>query len=91
MSGGYFNYNEWTLQNLVDEMEDALQTDWAQTLSPETKKKIQEGIFSLQESAVYVKRIDYLFEGDDAEQTFHNRIKEDLTNLHEQRLQDPTN
>lgn len=50
-------------------------------LSKETIKEFKKGIELLKKAQVYAQRIDYLLSGDDGEDDFHQRLKEDLANL----------
>ena len=49
-----------------------------QRYNDKTIKEFQEGYILCKKAAVYAQRIDWLFSGDDGEDTFHNRLKEDL-------------
>jgi len=51
--------------------------------SPETIEKFKEGYKKLMEAYIYAQRIDWLLSGDDGEETFHERLKEDLEELEE--------
>lgn len=44
-------------------------------------RKFKKGIELLKKAQVYAQRIDYLLSGDDGEDNFHLRLKEDLANL----------
>lgn len=46
--------------------------------SPQTIKEFKKGIKLLKEAYVYAHRIDWLLSGDDGEETFHERLKEEL-------------
>ena len=50
-------------------------------LSKETIKEFKKGIELLKKAQVYAQRIDWLLSGDDGEDNFHLRLKEDLANL----------
>lgn len=47
----------------------------------ETIEKFKEGYKKLKEAYIYAQRIDWLLSGDDGEETFHKRLKEDLDEL----------
>ena len=47
----------------------------------ETLAEFRKGIEMLKQAEVYAQRIDWLLSGDDGEETFHNRLKEDLNKL----------
>lgn len=49
----------------------------------ETISEFKTAISLLRKAAIYITRIDYLFSGDDGEETFHKRLKEDLKNQKE--------
>ena len=49
--------------------------------SKETIKEFKKGITLLKKAEVYAQRIDWLLSGDDGEDNFHQRLKEDLANL----------
>lgn len=60
--------------------------DWAKyyyCFKPETIEKFKEAYRKLQEAYIYAQRIDWLLSGDDGEETFHERLKEDLEELEE--------
>lgn len=48
---------------------------------PETIEKFKVAYQKLQEAYIYAQRIDWLLSGDDGEETFHERLKEDLEEL----------
>lgn len=48
------------------------------TYSEEVQKEIRKGIEYLKIAYVYAQRIEWLFSGDDGEETFLQRLKEDL-------------
>lgn len=47
----------------------------------ETLAEFRKGIKILKQAEVYAQRIDWLLSGDDGEETFHERLKEDLDKL----------
>ena len=48
----------------------------------ETIKELKKGLAILRKAYIYAQRIDWLLSGDDGEESFHKRLKEDLDNLH---------
>ena len=78
MSGGRFDY----LQSRY-EWEDALEVigshlkDNPDEYTDETLKRFRTGLELIKKAKIYLQRIDYLLSGDDGEETFHKRIKED--------------
>lgn len=49
--------------------------------SEETLQEFRRGIAVLKRAIVYAQRIDWLLSGDDGEDTFHERLKEELDKL----------
>lgn len=48
--------------------------------SDKTIEEFKKGVELLKKAQVYAQRIDWLLSGDDGEETFHERLKEDLKN-----------
>lgn len=89
MSGGHFNYSQYNLVYLAEEIEELIKSNTDTTkdsygdtigrfYEPETIEKFKEAVELLMKAKIYVQRIDYLVSGDDGETTFHNRLMEDL-------------
>ena len=49
--------------------------------TPETIQEFRNGVKILKKASVYAQRIDWLISGDDGEDSFHKRLKEDLKKL----------
>ena len=49
--------------------------------SKETIKEFKKGLAILRKAYIYAQRIDWLLSGDDGEESFHERLKEELDNL----------
>lgn len=49
--------------------------------TPETIQEFKNGIDILKKASVYAQRIDWLISGDDGEENFHKRLKQDLGKL----------
>ena len=47
----------------------------------DTIKEFKKGLAILRKAYVYAQRIDWLLSGDDGEESFHRRLKEELDNL----------
>lgn len=54
-----------------------------QNYSPETIQELKNAVKLLKKASIYANRIDWLFSGDDSEDTFHKRLKMDLSKLEE--------
>lgn len=48
---------------------------------PETVREFKEAVRILKLAYIYTQRIDWFLSGDDGEDTFHERLKEDLGKL----------
>jgi len=94
MSGGSFNYLQYGLDQISDDIEDVIYHNDSQELdewgskkgagySEETIRELKLGVLYLKQALVYAQRADYLFAGDDGEETFHKRLKSDLEKLNE--------
>ena len=87
MSGGHFNYSQSRIAEIIEETERQYayrskkrfsQYGDGEPYSPEVLKEIRKGIAILKKAYIYAERIDYLFSGDDGEESFLERLKEDL-------------
>lgn len=93
MSGGYFNYNQHFINDIADEVEEEIRNnkkkgDWIsderweekgkQQFSDETIKEFKKAVKILRKAYVYAHRIDWFLSGDDGEENFHERLKEEL-------------
>lgn len=88
MSGGYFDYKQWWIDHIADEIEQLIKTnntpdEWgdARNYSGETIERFNIAVALLRNAAIYAQRIDWLVSGDDSEETFHKRLLEDLYNI----------
>ena len=82
MSGGHFDYKQFELQKLADEIEQlALENatqDWDEPYSPETIAEFNEAVRLLRRAYIYVQRIDWLISCDDNEAAFNKRLHAQL-------------
>lgn len=91
MSGGRFDYKQYEITQIVDAIEQAIidnnaeprPKDWFEpnNFSEATIQEFRNGIGLLKRAQVYAQRIDWLLSYDDAEDTFHVRLKKDLSKL----------
>lgn len=82
MSGGHFDHQQYKLIQISDEIEHSLEVDAKQyEFSEETIHTFKETMQKLNEAFVYIQRIDWFLSGDDSEDTFHKRLKDDLEKL----------
>ena len=87
MSGGHFNYKQYELNYIVDEIEEVIRNNEDVKIEnnykyePETILMMKVAIDLLNKASIYTQRIDYLLSDDDSEETFMKRLKEDLDKL----------
>lgn len=85
MSGGFFDYEQYKISEIADKIERVLRRDcepdeydYRADLSNETLAEFRTGVEALRKAYIYAQRIDWLLSGDDGEELFHERLKEDL-------------
>jgi len=81
MSGGRFDYKQYSIEGMVREIEEFLNSEEKNQYSEKVIEKIKEGLLILKQAFVVAHRIDYLLEGDDGEESFLQRLEEDLGEL----------
>jgi hypothetical protein len=92
MSGGHFQYKQWEIGNIADEVEQLIIDNDSEELdeygdpkgshfSNETIEEFKTALTILRQAHVYAQRIDWLVSGDDGEDSFHRRLKHDLEKL----------
>lgn len=94
MSGGKFDYQQHRIQDIINTIQDEIDAnnekpeywwgEWnGQVYSDETIAEFKKGIELLKKAYVYAQRIDWLLSGDDGEEDFHKRLKNELKNIDE--------
>jgi hypothetical protein len=87
MSGGAFDYLQYRIHDIVEGIQDIIDQNDSippeERYSEETIERFKNGIFYLNVAQVFAQRIDWLVSGDDSEETFHERLNEDLDNCNE--------
>lgn len=81
MSGGAFNYNDYHITGIADQIEEFIRDNEDRSeyrYSEATIQRFREAVKLLREAGVYVHRIDWLVSGDDGEESFHKRLERDL-------------
>lgn len=87
MSGGHFDYNQYKIQDIADEVERMIHANDSQELnewgervgygfSAKTMEEFKKGLYYLNMAQLYAHRIDWLVSGDDSEESFHARLAE---------------
>lgn len=82
MSGGSLDYVSFRIDDAVDEIQEALNVG---CFSENTKERFREAISTLRRASVYAHRIEWLFSGDDDEESFHRQLEEELKELEEEK------
>ena len=94
MSGGHFQYKQWEIGNIGDQVEQLIldngsdeKDQWGynkhSNFTPETIAEFKKGLLLFGQAHIYAQRIDWLVSGDDGEDSFHRRLKNDLEKLNE--------
>jgi len=99
MSGGKWNYDQHKIYMIAESLESIIDPNnsnlengyyeddnWDYGFSEETIDEFKKGLVILRKAFVYAQRIDWLLSGDDGEETFHERLKEDLEKKVEKNL-----
>lgn len=92
MSGGHFNYEQYKLQMISDEIEQLIIDNESEEVNEYGEKKgsfysvatineFKAAVALLKVAHVFVQRIDWLVSGDDGEDSFHRRLKDELKKL----------
>lgn len=89
MSGGSFDYKQYCLNDIADDIRELIDINNSKELdeygypigrgySPDTITHFITAERLLRVAYIYAQRIDWLVSGDDGEDDFHKRLKEDL-------------
>jgi len=93
MSGGYFEYKQYELNAIADSIEQVIMDEKDRKLSeyenilkwdfkdPQTILELHNALDILKKAVIYAQRIDWFLSGDDGEESFHTRLKEDLESI----------
>jgi len=92
MSGGHFEYKQYELSHIADEIENAIANNDSNEMnyfgdpigygfSDETIAEFRKAVTALRVAQVYAQRIDWLLSGDDGEDTFRERLAAELAKL----------
>ena len=85
MSGGHFNYNQYKVEQIADQVEQLIIDDdklpMTERYAPETINEFRNGLHYLRMAAIYAQRIDWLVSCDDGEDSFHRRLESDIRGL----------
>jgi hypothetical protein len=92
MSGGHFDYNQYKIGYIADEVDQLIRDNDSQepnawgdpkgrAFSAETIAEFDRALVLLRQAQIYAQRIDWLVSGDDSEDSFHARLTEELRNV----------
>ena len=92
MSGGHFGYIQELMETVASDIEELIRTndstkrdEWGETegrqFSDETIAELHTASDIVKRAAIYTQRIDWLVSGDDGEDTFHQRLSDELEAL----------
>ena len=95
MSGGHFDYDQYRIDNIANEVEQLIimngveqntGENWydytfVQNYSPEVIEEFKKGLKILRMATIYAQRIDWLVSGDYGEEQFLKRLAADLDEL----------
>lgn len=86
MSGGYFDYKQNEIETIIRELKIIIKDEpnkngFIYSFSKKTINEFKKALKILEKAKIYVQRIDWLVCDDDGEDTFHQRLKEELNKL----------
>lgn len=95
MSGGAFDYDQYRIRTIWETIQSELDKqgekkpweywmesqEYYETYDYETVEIFKKAIEVLKEAEVYAQRIDWYLSGDDGDESFKRRLKEDLEKL----------
>lgn len=96
MSGGHFDYDQYRIDQIAEDISQIIRNNKNEELDEWGSKKgyffpdevieeFKKAVKILDTAYVYVQRIDYLLSGDDGEDSFHSRLKDELNSLKERK------
>jgi len=89
MSGGHFNYIQFRIADIADEIDELIGSnndqsldEWGQrrgnNFPPEILEKFREAAYTIRQAADMVHRVDWLVSDDDGEESFLERWKKEV-------------
>ena len=89
MSGGHFDYGQYTINEIADNIQTVIDQNNDTTpdefgyprgrqYRPEVIAKLNEAVKHLRIAYVYAQRVDWLLSGDDGEESFLQHLEEEL-------------
>ena len=96
MSGGHFDYQQYRIAEIADQIEQLIyqngkkkegfiesswESEYHYKYPPAVIAEFKKGLYILRKAHIYAHRIDWLVSGDDGEKSFISRLHEDLEKL----------
>lgn len=81
MSGGHWDYVQYRLDNLIEEINEDMESDYVKECG--VQRELELTVHYLNLSRIYLNRLDWLISGDDGDETFNERLKSDLNSYFE--------
>ena len=85
MSGGYFDYQDSYLEGIAERMDELIKDQEAEQCheryDPEALAIFKDAATQLHRLSIVVHRVDWLVSGDDGEDSFFERLEEDLKKI----------
>ena len=92
MSGGHFDYKQYVLGDIADQIQELIDNNENETLTPWNTKKgnffnektiaeFKAAVYLLRSTQILVHRIDWLVSDNDTQEDFHQRLFNDLNEL----------
>lgn len=89
MSGGHFDYNQYHLNDMADEIEKLIASNnkadeygYVRNYTSHVIDEFKQAIKALKRARTYVQRIDWLVSGDDSEESFQRQLSKELGEIH---------
>jgi hypothetical protein len=98
MSGGHFDYDQYKITQMADEIDSLILNNGSQDRDqygdlryqeypPDIVEAFKIAANKLREAYIYAQRIDWLISGDDGEDSFRSRLAADLNDLQPYKLE----
>ena len=91
MSGGYWDYGQFRINSIVEDIEESLEevdglTEVNDYEGLERDLKILKNHLEL--ASIYMCRLDWLLSGDDGNESYNSRLREELNTYFEDKLKE---
>lgn len=100
ISGGHFDYVQYRIDEIIDGIEKIIELNGKKREEPTSSwesefvyeypddiiDEFKSGLRHLKIAKIYAQRIDWLVSGDDGEDSFRERLQEELTKLDDNEL-----